>query len=223
MTRDELLAVNLQMITDVAARVRQSAPDAFHILACNPLEAMLTAYHRHSGLPRSRVVGMAGVLDSARFRAFVALELGCSAADVQAMVIGSHGPEMVPLPRLATVAGMPLTQLLPAATIEGIVRRTQEAGTEILNLQRNASACCGPAGAALVMAEAYLGGGKRLLPCTAYLDGEYGLSGLFLGVPCWVDDSGISRIEEIELTTEERAMFERSAQVVRSTLAEARL
>lgn len=222
MSRDDLLTVNAKVITSVAENIREYAPNAFVILLTNPLDAMVTLCRKVTGFPRNRIMGMAGVLDSARFAAFIALELGVSVRDVHALVLGGHGDDMVPLVRFANVGGVPASFLLEQKygpvkareVMETLVTRTRQAGGEIVGLMKG-SAFVSPAAAALTMAEAILLDRKRILPVCALLEGEYGVSGYFVGVPC-VIGGGIERIIELDLTPEERAMFEESVSHVKS-------
>ncbi len=200
MTREDLLAVNIKIITDVANGVKQYAPKAFCIIVTNPLDAMVYVFHKITGFPKSQVVGMAGTLDTARWRAFVAMELGVSVADVAGTVLGGHGPDMVPLPRLTTVGGVPLEEIATKEQIDRLVTRTREAGTEIVKLFGKGSAFFSPAWSAIVMAESYLKDKRRVLPCAALCEGEYGIKGLFLGVPVLIGAKGIEKIFEIKLT-----------------------
>jgi malate dehydrogenase len=215
MSRDELLGRNLAIMRDVAGNIKESCPDAFVIVISNPLDAMVYAMKRITGFPRERVVGMAGVLDSARFRTFVAMELGVSVRDVDALVLGGHGDTMVPLPRLCTVSGVPLPDLLPGDRIREIVERTKYAGGEILGLLKTGSAFYSPAAAAMEMAQAYLRDEKRVLPCAAYLEGEYGFRDCYMGVPVVIGGGGVERIVELDLTGEELKALRRSYEHVR--------
>ncbi|HEB97352.1 MAG TPA: malate dehydrogenase [Sedimenticola thiotaurini] len=223
MDREDLLDTNLRIVRQVAQQVRQHAPDAFVILTTNPLDAMVYAFHHYSGLPPQRLAGMAGALDSGRFRSFIAMETGLSVADVSALVIGGHGPSMIPLTRTATVGGIPLADLLTAEQIRSIVARTREAGTEIVQLLGNGSAFYSPAAAAVEMAEACLRDRKRVIPAAALCRGEYGVDGLFLGVPCVIGSGGVERVIEFQLTPEERALFDATTERVRATVAALRL
>ncbi|MBK8480247.1 MAG: malate dehydrogenase [Proteobacteria bacterium] len=220
MSREDLLSTNLTVIRSVADQVRVHAPKAFVIVVTNPLDAMVYAFHKQSGFPKHQVCGMAGVLDSARWRAFLALELGVSVEDISGTVLGGHGPTMVPLPRLTTVGGVPLTALLDAETIERIAQRTREAGTELVKLYGKGSAFFSPAGAALVMVESYLKDKKRVLPCAALCQGEYGVHNLFIGVPCRIGAGGIEKIYDIPLDEQERALLAKTVDAVRESSAE---
>jgi len=223
MTREDLLAVNLQIITQVAAGVKQYAPKAFCIIVTNPLDAMVYAFYKLTGFAKHQVVGMAGALDTARWRAFIAMELGVSVADVAGTVLGGHGPDMVPLPRLTTVGGVPLNEIATKEQIDKLATRTREAGTEIVKLFGKGSAFFSPAWSAITMAESYLKNKHRVLPCAAFCEGEYGVKGLFIGVPCQIGAKGIERIFEIKLTDEESAMLQKTIGVVAKTAEETKL
>ena len=210
MSRDDLLATNLKIMTQVAEGVRDNAPDAYVIVVSNPLDAMVYQFKKVSGFPKNRVVGQAGVLDSTRFRAFVAWELGVSVEDVTALVLGGHGDTMVPLIRYCTVAGIPVEQLLPKATIDEIVERTKGAGGEVVGLLKTGSAFVSPAVSALEMAEAIIKDKKRVLACACLCEGEYGVDGLYVGVPCVLGAGGVERIVEAELNEDERKLFDAS-------------
>jgi len=224
MSRDDLIAVNAEVIKGVAKAIARHCPQAFVIVVTNPLDAMVWVMQKVSGLPPERVVGMAGVLDSARFRYFVASELGVSVEDVTAFVLGGHGDTMVPLVRYTTVAGIPLPDLVRMGWISeervaAIVQRTRDGGAEIVNLLKTGSAFYAPAASAITMAESYLLDQKRLLPCAAYLNGQYGVHDLYVGVPVVIGAGGVERIVEIALDPEERAMFEKSVAAVRNLCA----
>jgi malate dehydrogenase len=223
MSRDDLLKVNLEAITKVAQGIKQYAPNAFVIVVTNPLDSMVYAMWRITGFPRSRVVGMAGVLDTARFQYFVAEAVGASPRDVVGTVLGGHGDDMVPLVRYCSVNGIPLSRLLERARLDAIVERTRKGGGEIVALLGTGSAFYAPACAAVAMAESYLRDQKRTLPCSALLDGQYGVKGIFLGVPVVIGAGGVERIVELELTEEEQAMLARSVESVRKSVAETRL
>jgi malate dehydrogenase len=223
MSRDDLLKTNLEIMKQVAAGVREHAPDAFAIVVSNPLDAMVYTFQRISGFPRQRVVGMAGVLDSARFRAFVAAELGVSVEDVTALVLGGHGDTMVPLVRYCTLAGIPVAKLLPRARIDAIVERTKGAGGEVVQLLKTGSAFVSPALSAIEMAEAILRDKKRVLACACLLEGEYGVHGLYVGVPCILGAGGVERVLEVELDAEERKLFDASVEHVRALVQQIRL
>jgi len=220
MSRDDLLAKNLEIITDVANNVKKYCPKAFVMVISNPLDAMVYTMKKITGFPKSHVVGMAGVLDSSRFRSFVAMELGVSVEDVTACVLGGHGDTMVPLPRLSTVAGIPLPEIMPKETINKIVERTRFAGGEIVGLLKTGSAFYSPAMSAISMAESYLRDKKRILPCAAYLDGEYGASGIYMGVPVVIGAGGVERIIEIQLKASEKKEMDKSIEHVKKLIAE---
>jgi malate dehydrogenase len=220
MTRDDLLQTNLGIIGNVAEQVKKYCPNAFVIITTNPLDAMVYAFYKLSGLPMERVIGMAGALDSGRFEAFVAMETGLSVEDVSALVLGGHGPTMIPLVRTATVGGVPLDALLPKEKIDAIAERTREAGTEVVKLLGNGSAYNSPAASACEMVEAYLKDKKRVISSAAYCQGEYGVDGYFMGVPCVIGAGGMERVIEFELNGEERAMFDKTFEAVKATVAE---
>ena len=224
MSRDDLIGINTKVMDAVGAGIKAHCPGAFVICITNPLDAMVWALREASGLPHAKVVGMAGILDSARFRYFLAAEFGVSVEDVSAFVLGGHGDTMVPLPRYSTVAGIPLPDLVKmkwttAKRIDEIVQRTRDGGAEIVGLLKTGSAFYAPASAAVQMAEAYLKDKKRVLPCAAYLRGEYGVKGLYVGVPCVIGAKGVERIVEIKLDRAERAMFRRSVKAVKDLIA----
>jgi len=223
MSREDLLDVNIKIMTNVAENVKKYCPDAFCIVVTNPLDAMVYSFKKISGFPKNRVVGMAGVLDKGRFQSFVAMELGVSTEDIAATVLGGHGPTMVPLPRLATVGGIPLTELLSQEKIDAIVTRTRKAGTEIVNLLGNGSAFFSPAVSAIEMADAYLKDKKRVLPCAALLEGEYGINGYYIGVPVIIGAGGVEKIIEVKLTDEEKEMLSNSLEAVKKATAETKL
>jgi malate dehydrogenase len=220
MSRDDLLKTNLGIMKQVAEGVKANAPKATVIVVSNPLDAMVYTFKQVSGFPKNRVVGMAGVLDSARFRAFVAWELGVSVQDVTALVLGGHGDTMVPLVRYCTVAGIPVAKLLAKAKIDAIVERTKNAGGEVVALLKTGSAFVSPALSALEMAESILKDKKRVLACACYLDGEYGVSGLYVGVPCILGANGVEKVIEVELDGEERKLFDASLDHVRKLVTE---
>jgi malate dehydrogenase len=219
MSRDDLLGINLKVMAQVGAGIRKYAPKAFVICITNPLDAMVWALQTACGLPKNMVVGMAGVLDSARFRFFLADEFKVSIKDVTAFVLGGHGDTMVPLPRYSAVAGIPLPDLVKMgwtteARIEAILQRTRDGGAEIVNLLKTGSAFYAPASSAIAMAESYLKDKKRVLPCAAFLNGEYGVKGLYVGVPTVIGAKGVERVVEIELNKDEQAMFDKSVSAV---------
>lgn len=223
MSRDDLLKTNLSIMKQVAEGVRDNAPDALVIVISNPLDAMVYTFKEVSGFPKNRVIGMAGVLDSARLRAFVAWELGVSVQDVTALVLGGHGDTMVPLIRYCTVAGVPVEQLLSREKIDAIIERTKGAGGEVVALLKTGSAFVSPALAAIEMAEAILMDKKRVLACACQLDGEYGVNGLYVGVPCVLGEGGIERVIEVEMDADERKLFDASVEHVRSLVAQIQL
>jgi malate dehydrogenase len=220
MSRDDLLGINLKVMRSVGEGIAKNAPEAFVICITNPLDAMVWALRQFSGLPHAKVCGMAGILDSARFRHFLAEEFEVSVKDVSAFVLGGHGDTMVPLARYSTVAGIPLPDLVKMGwtsqeKLDAIVQRTRDGGAEIVGLLKTGSAFYAPAASAIEMAEAYLKDQKRVLPCAAHLDGEYGLKDIYVGVPVVIGAGGIERIVEIELDRAERAMFDKSVDAVR--------
>ncbi len=219
MSRDDLLEVNLGIIKNVANQVKEHAPDAFTIILTNPLDAMVYAFYKISGFPKNRVVGMAGALDTARFKAFISMETGYSVQDITCLVLGGHGDTMVPLPRLATVGGIPVTELIPPDRLEAIVQRTRMAGGEIVKLLGKGSAFFSPAQSAIEMAEAYLKDKKRVIPSAALCEGEYGINGLFIGVPCVIGAGGVEKILEVKLTPEEKAALELTREHVAKVVA----
>jgi malate dehydrogenase len=223
MTREDLLNVNLKIINDVAAGVKQYAPKAFCVILTNPLDAMVYAFYKLTGFPKNQVIGMAGTLDTARWRAFISMELGVSVADVAGTVLGGHGPDMVPLPRLTTVGGIPLAEIATKEQIDKLALRTREAGTEIVKLFGKGSAFFSPAWSAVVIAESYLHNKRRILPCAALCEGEYGVKGLFIGVPCLIGSKGMEKIYEIKLTDEEKAMMAKTVASVTKTVEETKL
>ncbi len=223
MSRDDLLATNLKIMKQVAAGVRDNAPDAYVIVISNPLDAMVYTFKEVSGFPKNRVIGMAGVLDSARFRAFVAWELGVSVEDVSALVLGGHGDTMVPLTRYCTVAGVPVSQLMAQDKIDAIVERTKGAGGEVVGLLKTGSAFVSPALSAVQMAEAILKDKKRVLACAALLEGEYGVDGLYVGVPCVLGAGGIERVIEVEMNADERKQFDASVEHVKTLVEQIEL
>jgi len=215
MSRDDLLKANYDVIKAVVEQVVKYSPNAILIVVTNPLDAMAQAAYKLSGFSKNRVIGMAGVLDSARMSTFVAMELGVSVENIHSFVLGGHGDDMVPLARYSTVAGIPLPDLLPADKIAAIVDRTRKGGAEIVNLLKTGSAYYAPSAAVVEMVEAILKDKKKILPCAAYLEGEYGIKGLFVGVPVKLGARGIEQIIEIKLTTEEKTALDKSAATVR--------
>jgi len=210
MSRDDLVEANTKIVKDVAGKVARYSPEAILIVVSNPLDAMVYVAHQVSGFAPRRVLGQAGVLDTARFRAFLAEAIGCSVKDVSALLLGGHGDDMVPLPRYASAGGIPIDQLLPVETIDKIVERTRKGGGEIVGLLKTGSAFYAPAAASVQMAEAVLRDQKRILPCAAYCDGEYGVGGYFVGVPAVLGAAGCEKIIEVELADAERAALDAS-------------
>ena len=219
MSRDELLATNAKIVTGVVKELVKRSPDIILVLVTNPLDAMTYVAHKVSGLPKQRVLGMAGVLDSARFRSFIAAELNVSAADVQAMVLGGHGDTMVPLLKHTTVKGRPITECLPKDKLDALVKRTRDGGAEIVNLLKTGSAFYAPSAAVVDMVEAILKDQKRVLPCAARCDGEYGINGLFVGVPARLGRGGVEGIEQYDLSPDEKAALDASSQAVKELCA----
>ena len=221
MSRDDLLGINLKVMEQVGSGIKKYAPNAFIICITNPLDAMVWALQKACGLPKNMVVGMAGVLDSARFRYFIADELNVSVEDVTAITLGGHGDDMVPMIRYSTVAGIPLPDLVKMKwttqqRLDEIVERTRKGGGEIVNLLKTGSAFYAPAASAIAMAESYLRDKKRVLPCATYLNGEYGIKDLYVGVPAVIGAKGIERIVELQLNGAESAMFDKSTKAVES-------
>lgn len=220
MSRDDLLGINLKVMKSVGEGIKAHAPNAFVICITNPLDAMVWALRQFSGLPHNKVCGMAGVLDSARFRHFLSLEFGVSMRDVSAFVLGGHGDTMVPLTRYSTVAGIPLPDLIKMGwttqeKLDAIVQRTRDGGAEIVGLLKTGSAFYAPATSAIEMAEAYLKDQKRVLPCAAYVDGAFGLKDLYLGVPSVIGANGVEKVIEIKMDKDEQAMFDKSVEAVK--------
>jgi malate dehydrogenase len=218
MSRSDLINTNANIVRGVTEQVVKYSPDAHLIVVSNPLDAMVHLAKHISGFPKNRVVGQAGVLDSTRFRTFIAQELKVSVEDTQAFVLGGHGDSMVPLPRYSTVAGIPITHLLPKETIDRLVQRTRDGGGEIVNLLKSGSAFYAPGASVVQMVEAIVKDKKRVLLCTAYLEGEYGLRNIYFGVPVKLGAAGVEQIIEIELTAEERSALQASAQEVQDTI-----
>ncbi len=214
MSRDDLLATNRGIIKKVTRQVVQYSPNAILIIVSNPLDAMCHVAMEESCFPKQRVIGMAGVLDSARFRAFIAIELNVSVENIQALVLGGHGDTMVPLPRFSTVSGVPITELMTSERVDALITRTRNGGAEIVGLLKTGSAYYAPASAAVEMAESILKDKKKILPCAAYLEGEYGISGLFVGVPVKLGKNGIEQIISLKLTADEKKALDKSAAAV---------
>ena len=218
MSRDDLLKTNASIVESVSKEIARVAPDSIIIMVSNPLDVMAYVARKTTGFPRERVIGMAGVLDTARFRSFISLELGVSVEDIQALVLGGHGDTMVPLVSYTTISGIPLTQFLGSERIEALIERTRKGGAEIVAHLKTGSAYYAPSAAAVQMAEAIVKDKRRILPCAAYLEGEYGHDGIFLGVPCQLGEGGLQRIIEVELTKSETEALASSAEAVRETI-----
>jgi malate dehydrogenase len=223
MSRDDLIGINLEVMAAVGEGIKANAPDAFVICITNPLDAMVWALRQFSGVPHNKIVGMAGVLDSARFRHFLADELNVSVEDVSAFVLGGHGDTMVPMPRFSTVAGIPLPELVKMGWIkqerlDQIIQRTRDGGAEIVGLLKTGSAYYAPATAGIAMAESYLKDQKRILPCATYVDGAYGIKDLYVGLPTVIGEKGVERIVELELTADEKAALVKSADAVKGLI-----
>jgi malate dehydrogenase len=219
MSRDDLLSTNAKIMTSVCGQVKSSSPDAVVIVVSNPLDAMVQRAQQVTGFPHQRVVGQAGILDTARYRTFLAMELGVSVEDVAALLMGGHGDTMVPLTSCASAGGIPISQLIPARRLEEIVQRTRDGGAEIVSLLKTGSAYYAPAAATAQMVEAVVRDKKRLIPCAAYCDKEYGVGGYYVGVPVVLGSGGVERIIELELSAAEREAFDKSVQAVKSLVA----
>ncbi len=220
MSRDDLLSTNMNIMKSAIKKITIAAPEAILIVVSNPLDAMCHVAYEFSGFPKNRVIGMAGVLDSARFKAFIAMELNVSVENIQAFVLGGHGDTMVPLPRFSTVAGIPITELLAPDRIEAIVDRTRKGGAEIVELLKTGSAYYAPASAVVEMIEAILKDKKKILPCAVYLEGEYGINNLFIGVPVKLGSAGVEEIIQVNLTDEEKEGLKKSADSVKNLVAD---
>ncbi len=223
MSRDDLLEINIKIITDVANNVKKYAPNAFVIVVSNPLDAIVYSFYKVSGFSKNKVVGMAGALDSARFRTFIAMETGFSVQDVSCMVLGGHGDTMVPITRLATVGGVPVTSLISEERIAEIEQRTRVAGGEIVKLFGNGSAFYAPAASAIEMAEAYLRDKKRVIPCASLCEGEFGIDGYFIGVPTVIGAGGVEKVLEFDLLDSEKTELAQTMEAVKKTVAETKL
>lgn len=223
MSREDLLQKNKEIVTSVTKSVVAQSPNCIIIVVSNPLDTMTYLAKTVSGFPKNRVMGMAGILDSARFRVFIAMELNVSVEDTQSFVLGGHGDSMVPLPRYSTVGGIPLTQLLPKERIDAIVARTRKAGGEIVALLKTGSAYYSPSASVVQMAEAILKDKKRILPCCAYLEGEYGLNDIYFGVPVKLGSDGLEQVLEVSLTEEEKALVKKSGAAVKKSIADLNL
>ncbi len=219
MSRDDLLMKNNEIVSTVTKQVMANSPDTMLIVVSNPLDVMCSVAYHHSGLTSNKVIGMAGILDSTRFRSFLALELGISVRDIQTLVLGGHGDSMVPLVRYTTVAGIPISDLMPTDRIEEIVERTRKGGGEIVGLLKTGSAYYAPAVAAAEMVESIIKNQRRLLPCSALLNGEFGVEGIFMGVPCILGENGLEKVIELKITDDEKAALQKSAEHVKSVLA----
>ena len=220
MDREDLLGINLSIMKDVATNIKEQAPNAFVIVISNPLDAMVYAFYKVSGFPKNQVVGMAGALDSGRFRTFIAMETGYSVQDVTCMVLGGHGDTMVPVTRLATVGGVPVTDLISAQRLKEIEDRTRVAGGEIVKLFGNGSAFYAPAQSAIEMAESFIRDKKRVIPCASLCEGEFGVDGFFIGVPTVIGSGGVEKVLEFSLTDEEKAGLNKTLDAVKKTIAE---
>ena len=223
MDREDLLEINLGIMTDVAENIKKYSPNAFVIVVSNPLDAMVYAFYKVSQLKKNMVVGMAGALDSARFRAFIAMEVGCSVQDVTCMVLGGHGDTMVPITRVGTVGGVPIESLIDPDRLEEIVNRTRFAGGEIVKLFGNGSAFYAPAQSAIEMAESYLRDKKRIIPCASLCEGEFGINGYFIGVPSMIGKNGVEKILEFELRDDEKSALDNTLEAVKKTVLETKL
>ena len=223
MDREDLLEINLGIMTDVAENIKKYSPNAFVIVVSNPLDAMVYAFYKVSQLKKNMVVGMAGALDSARFRAFIAMEVGCSVQDVTCMVLGGHGDTMVPITRVGTVGGVPIESLINPDRLEEIVNRTRFAGGEIVKLFGNGSAFYAPAQSAIEMAESYLRDKKRIIPCASLCEGEFGINGYFIGVPSMIGKNGVEKILEFELRDDEKSALDNTLEAVKKTVLETKL
>jgi malate dehydrogenase len=223
MSRDDLLNTNAGIVKSVAEQIKKTSPNAILIIVSNPLDVMCYVAKEASGFPRERVIGMAGVLDTARYRAFLATELDVSVRDIQAMVLGGHGDTMVPLISYTSVSGIPVTQLMEKSKLDAIVDRTRNGGAEIVKHLKTGSAYYAPSSGAVQMAEAIVNDQRRILPCAAWLQGEYGMKDLFLGVPCLLGRRGLERVIEVQLTAGERAALEKSAEAVREPMRAVKL
>ena len=223
MSRDDLININTGIVKQVAASVAQHSPNGVMIVVSNPLDAMVFVAWKASGFPTKRVVGQAGVLDTARYRSFLAMEIGCSVEDVHALLLGGHGDDMVPLARYTFAGGIPITQLVKPDRLEQIIQRARDGGAEIVRLLKTGSAYYAPAAATVAMAESIIRDKKRILPCAAYCDKEYGIGGYFVGVPCVLGTAGVERVIEIELDEKERQMFNTSVQHVKDLVKSVKL
>lgn len=219
MSRDDLMSTNMKIVREVAEKAAAASPKAVYIIVSNPLDAMVQTAWKASGLPTHQIVGQAGVLDTARYRAFLAMELGCSVEDIVAVLMGGHGDDMVPLPRYTSVAGIPVTELIAKDRLDAIVQRTRDGGAEIVKLLKTGSAYYAPAAATVQMAEAIIRDKKRILPCAAYCRNEYGVGGYFVGVPCVLGRGGVEKVIELKLGADERKLFDASVSHVKELVA----
>jgi malate dehydrogenase len=219
MSRDDLMSTNMKIVRGVSEEAVKRSPNAVYIIVSNPLDAMVQTCWKATKLPTNQIVGQAGVLDTARYRAFLAMELGCSVEDIVAVLMGGHGDDMVPLPRYTSVAGIPVTELIPKERLDAIVKRTRDGGAEIVSLLKTGSAYYAPAAATIQMAEAIIKDKKRILPCAAYCKSEYGVGGYFVGVPCVLGAGGVEKVIELKLDAEERKLFDASVAHVKELVA----
>lgn len=215
MSRDDLMATNMKIVRSVSEQAAKASPNAVYILVSNPLDAMVQTAWKATGLPTNQIVGQAGILDTARYRAFIAMELNCSVEDISAVLMGGHGDDMVPLPRYTSVGGIPVTELIKKDKLDAIVDRTRKGGAEIVGLLKTGSAYYAPAAATVQMAEAIIKDKKRILPCAAYCKEEYGVGGYFVGVPCMLGNGGVEKVIELDLTDGEQKMFKASVEHVK--------
>ena len=223
MNREDLLKINIKIITDVANNVKKYAPDAFVIVLSNPIDAIVYSFYKVSGFSKNKVVGMAGVLDSTRFKTFIAMETGLSVQDIDCMVLGGHGDTMVPITRLATAGGIPVNELMTKEKLDSIVERTRFGGGELVKLFGNGSAYFAPAASAIQMAESYLKDKKRVLPCASFCEGEFGINGFFIGVPTVIGKNGVEKIIEFKLLEEEQKELSKTLEAVKKTVKETKL
>ncbi|MBX3394834.1 MAG: malate dehydrogenase [Phycisphaerae bacterium] len=219
MSRDDLMSTNMKIVREVAEKAAAASPKAVYIIVSNPLDAMVQTAWKATGLPTHQIVGQAGVLDTARYRTFLAMELGCSVEDIVAVLMGGHGDDMVPLPRYTSVGGIPVTELIPKERLDAIVQRTRDGGAEIVKLLKTGSAYYAPAAATVQMAEAIIKDKKRILPCAAYCKSEYGVGGYFVGVPCVLGKEGVEKVIELKLDADERKLFDASVSHVKELVA----
>jgi len=219
MSRDDLMSTNMKIVRSVTEQAVKASPHAIYIIVSNPLDAMVQTAWKASGLPTNQIVGQAGILDIARYRAFISMELGCSVEDISALLMGGHGDDMVPLPRYTSVAGIPIAELIPKDKLDAIVERTRKGGGEIVALLKTGSAYYAPAAASVQMAEAIIKDKKRILPCAAFCKEQYGVGGYFVGVPCLLGSGGVERVIELKLTDDERKLFQASVDHVKELVA----